>query len=201
MTHQAPFIFNLAPDKKIIILIEESDEPINADFECQIAFEDQGQRIFITQDSTLDIFISTLHKLLRKGVHQELLLHKSMIENPGYLYNQWLNEADTNLIYLTNQYHETYWVGFKYQLTSHVYTSWIYNNKKGDIIFEMTPIYPASLIDESNPIEVANYKKWMKNYQPVVTEIIPKEIAQQWLAQTTEISATLDKNSAKLHAQ
>lgn len=181
------YIFNLAPDKAIIITLEQNNLPIDADCPCHITFNYLDQKNFLTQDTTLESFIAPFHKLLRKGLHQQIKLHPSMVANPGYLYNQWLNEENSNLFNITDQHNEINWVGFKYQLTNHPYASWIYNNAQGDIIFEMTAVYPASLINENNPIEVQAYKKWMQNYKPFIHEIISKETAQQWLQQTTEI--------------
>ena len=67
------------------------------------------------------------------------------------------------------------------------FNSWLYNDKDGNVIFEITPFYPwHGESKKSNP-DFITYKQFMKNYKPILKTIIPKENLIQWIAQAKEL--------------
>ena len=74
------------------------------------------------------------------------------------------------------------------------FESWLYNNKEGNIIFEITPFYPwHNVTKKANP-EKISYKKWIKDYKAVVKTIIPKENLKQWITQAEEVAKNYKLN-------
>lgn len=79
-----------------------------------------------------------------------------------------------------SQYH---WVSNDHKHIPPYYSSWFYNDEKGNIIFEITPNYPWHNITKKTNPEKISYKEWIKDYKPTAKTIIPKENLQQWIKQ------------------
>lgn len=187
--------FKLDLEEKISIHIDE--EAFNSIGCCSISkvfFHQKNIKYKLFHDLTL----FTLEKFsffLEQALTSKLLLHESITQDIGYLWNQELQDKPG----LTYQYKEGIkkWVGIDNHLWSTrskdtlKLASWLYNDNNKNIIFEITPTYPWYLCEENyarNKFQsYIPYEEWIKNYKPLLIRIIPREIAQQWLNQAQEI--------------
>lgn len=67
------------------------------------------------------------------------------------------------------------------------YSSWLFNDKDGNIIFEITPYHYWPLDEEDIDPNCDSYKEFLKNYKVTVRTIIPKERFKQWIIQAKEL--------------
>ena len=75
---------------------------------------------------------------------------------------------------------------------------WIYNDKEGNIVLEITPPF-ATLFFEAYPEEEPiSFDEWMKDYKPLLVTTISKQTAQQWVQQIDDL---IKKTSAKIETQ
>jgi len=154
--------------------------------------------------SIIDDYAEVLKTKLTLALSNELKLHPSIQKNIGYYWNQDLNEENPNLVFNREKESKS-WIGNIHFLwatdsskKNQRYGTWLYNDKHGNIIFEVTPTYPDTFIDTQDPVDVKAYQEWMeKSYQPFYTHIISKEAAQQWLDQANLILETI-KNNVKM---
>jgi hypothetical protein len=93
-----------------------------------------------------------------------------------------------------------FWIGLRYHWLgspggiSPVISTWLYNNQHGDIIMEVTPSYRWHFDDPGPGEEYSTYKQFMKAYQPLLLQIIPKEIATIWLQQIRVVEKKIEQN-------
>ncbi len=183
-------------NKKIICYSEEDLKIIDGYSQAQVFFcDDNNQSYQIDGESTVNIFLLTLQKLLKKSLFGNLVLDDSVHNNIGYVWNQWINDSTVILPDYTDNNNDTYWVGLRYELSSYDAVAWVYNDKDYNIIFEVTPAYPLGCIDQDNKSEVEKYQAWMKSYKSIYKTIIPVELVQTWLLQIQEILEIIDKNT------
>ena len=95
-----------------------------------------------------------------------------------------------------------YWWGISYIVgggfNGEKYTSgWLYNDEQGQIIFEVTENYFWHFEDESEGEHYITYQEFMKNYKPLITRIIPHEVARRWLAQCEHLLEQICENEKK----
>ena len=193
--------FKLQKNTIMDIYSEDNLQAITHYSYSTVIFNQNNQTYTISREFPLHLFLSILQKLLKKSLHNNLQLNPSINHDIGYLWNEWINNNHTSLLYITDKNNETSWVGQQYQLSSDDYLSWIYNDEKQNIIFELTPAYPLGCIDQENEQEIKNYRKWIQSYTPLFKDIIPYHIAQEWIIQTEQILDIIDKNSEKLYPQ
>jgi hypothetical protein len=74
--------------------------------------------------------------------------------------------------------------------------SWMYNDDEGNIIFEVTPIYPYMYEDAEKEPSYVPYKEWIKDYKPLLIRKISKEVAQKWLKDANTIVEQINNNIA-----
>lgn len=162
-------------------------------------------RSVIIGKSIIDDYVQVLKKQLLLALANKLQLDASIQQDIGLYWNQELNEEDPSSI-LNYGINGNSWVGNKYFLwgtdSSKKYEqfgTWLYNNAQGDIIFEVTPVYPETFIDPMNIDEIQDYEQWMQNeYKPFLVRIIPKNIAMQWLEQIELILQKIRLNVAEI---
>src|SRR6185295_2879963 len=125
--------------------------------------------------------IIAFRDLLSKGLKNELQLHPSITEDIGYLKNimekhnqqefpddKWTKSS--NLVYENDEYYSL-WVGTQYLLWGHNdLKTWIYNDKTGNIILEVTPLYPDLFTEDKSTIKIS-YDVWIKSYKPFLIRI------------------------------
>jgi hypothetical protein len=151
-------------------------------------------------NTNINSAILVFYVLLKKAVKNKLKLHKSIIQDIGFLYNE-ESEGKEGFFY-TKLENRDYWIGNRSNLWSPVVIygnlqTWIYNNEAGDIIFEITPVYPYHYCDPEEEPNFIPYEEWMKDYKPFLIRTIPKDVAQRWLEQTKLLLKQIKKNIKK----
>lgn len=139
---------------------------------------------------------------LKLVLNKELFLHPSIKKNIGFYENQYRKKEDRkNLIYENNEYGR-FWIGVSYSLFSSCGKgnpdSWLYNDKDGSIVFEITPAYPWCYSEPEPDETFITYSEWMKTYQPYLKRVISKEVAQKWLVELQELTNIVEKISKTL---
>lgn len=201
-------VFNLNDTEKIIIKLEDHISLVHCCYQEFIVFKQNNNEYLLAKDSIrfkLQCFVS----ILSKALENKLLLHKSIISDIGYSYNEhrqgkagFVFEKDGNNDYET-------WVGYKYLLWGYEATSWIYNDNKENIIFEITPRFPGKATypdpaEQFSEDQIANslwYEEWIKDYKPILIRVIPRATAQQWLDQANQILEIIEENINRMRAE
>jgi len=143
--------------------------------------------------------IRDLRDLLKKALNNELILHKSITSDIGYLCNKY-HKSDKG--FLTEHIGSNIyrWIGYKYFLWEEYenrkrYMTWLYNDQNGNIILEVTPSYPFSYLSKKERAHYIPYKKWMLRYKPYLIATLSRETAQQWLEQAEYFVKTIEENT------
>jgi hypothetical protein len=204
-------IFTLTHLEKIIIKLDDSLELL-CDFCTAPIFFITNQKKYLLSTDCIQYNMRCFVKILKKALDCDLKLHESIQKNNsivsdiGYLYNEDLqNQSDLTIVKEPEEEYEL-WIGYKYGIWGDNIKTWIYNDKKGNIIFKLTPIFPGKFstgkLDPNDPEEMANflwYKEWIKSYKPILTRKIPKKIALQWLEQAEDIVKQIDHNIQQIN--
>jgi len=190
-------VFALTPQEKIIASLKDPLEFIGWDDAEPIIFSYQNNIIVIANGPTY-FNIRDLRDFLKKVLNNELLLHKSITEDIGYLVNEY-HKNETGFIIERFENGFEAWVGYKYLLwyaraNDEAYETWLYNDHNKNIIFEITPAYPYFYCDKKEEPNYVTYKKWIKIYKPYFKSIVPRNIAQFWLEQAEFIVNAIDNN-------
>ncbi len=175
----------ISNDSLPIEKLKESEDCLECTY-IDIAYVDEENNINIPFGfQATGSFISNMaiSDYLSKRLEGKAIYDKSVSGDLGFLYNQYCEE-------LIN-----FFVGFDYSFIAKLdrkagtaFESWLYNDKNGNIIFEITPFYPWNDPElEKDPRRVT-YKKFMKNYKPILQTIIPKESIKQWIKQGKELN-------------
>ena len=118
-------------------------------------------------------------KKLMNNTHQ---LDKLIVYDLGFEWNEFFND---NL--KSDKSFDYHWLSNSHKGIRPYYNSWLYNDKKGDVEFEITPFYPWYNVNKRTQPDRIPYKEWIKSYKPVVKTIIPKENFKQWIAQAEKM--------------
>ncbi|MBP6869767.1 hypothetical protein KBC04_02710 [Candidatus Babeliales bacterium] len=135
---------------------------------------------------------------LQKNLKNELQIHESIKQNLGFMYNQYCHQlpllSSEFVKILSKSGESSYWVGLDYDVwstyisTKSMLTTWLYNDDKGNIIFEVTPLYQWSFLpDEPEDPDFQTYEEFMKDYKPLITRVIPRQVAIEWLGQVMKV--------------
>ncbi|MBP9765436.1 hypothetical protein KBD08_03815 [Candidatus Babeliales bacterium] len=103
-------------------------------------------------------------------------LDQNVIPDLGFEWNQFFQ----GLIKKTDIIKKYYFVGNDHTEKRPYFNSWFYNDKEGNIIFEITPFYPWHYATKKECPDKIPYKEWIKNYQVTVRKVIPKETLIAW---------------------
>ncbi len=161
---------------------------------AKIYFIHEQQSLLIGQNPSGDI-LNQFAKNLGNALDNKLQLHESITQNLGFMINEYYHQ-----IFSPNS-ESSYWVGLNYEIWStmgdaNTYTTtWLYNDDKGDIILEITPLYTWSF--QENEIEnpmFTTYDEFIKNYKPILRRVIPHKIAQAWLKKAHQWYGIFYKN-------
>lgn len=158
--------------------------------ECQfctrmdIDYVDEKNNIYITFGYE---FIDEFYLFLAESERIQKLLQGKMCL-PKNTKNLGL---ELNEIYQNNKHShnilEYHWVSNSHKQVRPYYNSWLYNDKNKNIIFEITPFYPWFGATKKEHPEKISYKKWIKDYKPIVNVIIPEENIKKWIDQANEL--------------
>lgn len=198
--------FFLNDHEKIIILLEKQDDIIDFFYEASILLNINNHNIQIARGFIND-YVERLSIKLRCALSHELQLNLAIKKTLGYEWNEWLNEDNPNIVLLEDS-EGKYWPGINHFIygtnggAQNKFAIWLYNDLLNNIVFEITPLFPGTLVDWEDPVEVKAYQEWMKkSYKPFYTSIIPKEVAEQWLKQCKLLLQTIHDNTKMLDEQ
>ena len=186
--------FKLDNEHSIEFQLQDSCEAIHCCSEAQISLIEPTRCALLSSDSlrhNLQIF----EHQLTKALHNELILHESLKDDIGYLYNQELQEKP-GLSYKKWQGVDQ-WGGQDYMLWEGILVTWLYNNVEGSIILEATPVYPGNFMLPEEQETYQAYDEWIRNYSPYLIQTIPKKTAEKWLELTKKILAHIEENVKK----
>jgi hypothetical protein len=110
------------------------------------------------------------------------VLDSSIVHDIGFEWNQFFNNVSNK-----TKAFDYHWMCNDHKVIRPYYNSWLYNDKDGDIIFEITPFYPWHNVNKRTQPDRIPYKKWIKSYKPTVKTIIPKENFKRWITQVEEL--------------
>jgi hypothetical protein len=193
--------FPLNSTEKMIFDFEDDLNDIDYCYEVPVFFDLGLQKIILAHVFVYDA-MQKLSNSLQLALKNELLLHESIKRDIGYVYNEY---SCNELLQNSSQFVEIYsndrsfWVGYTYYVWSSCLrnvscVTWIYNDVKGDIVFEVTPLYVAC--DSEEPSYVP-YDEWLKSYKPYLVRKLSKETVQQWLGQAQYVMSQIDNNIAR----
>ena len=187
--------FKLNDHVNIIIRLNHPDDMINAGYEARFYFMYYNHRLLLSY-FFLQSNIWELKELLNNALNKKLFLDKYFTQDIGYYWNHALNQNDTY-----KRLGDDYSILKNYKFWGTNRCTWIYNDEQGNIIFEITPLYPHTYTYKKRKRSYNYFLKWMQSYKPIYKQIISREIAQQWIDQADQIIAEIDKNTAELYAQ
>jgi len=185
------FIFYLNDTECISITLHKPHDIIHCCYEIPLFFMKNKEKILLSKDSIREL-IEIFNGLLKKALLINLKLPASISTNIGYLFNKEINEEHEN---------ENIWVGWKYKIWSYLTATWIYNDELGNIILEITPVYPKTFRDPEEDLDMQDYQNWMKSYNPILIRTIPRNIAETWLKQTEDILEEIKANVKMLQGK
>ena len=188
--------FKLNDHAKIIIQLHHQNDVIDAGYEARLYFIHYNHRLLLSY-SFVRTDIGELRKLLNKALNDELQADEIFTQDIGYSWNHTLNQKDIS----NGIFGENFDILNYYKPWSAGRCTWIYNNEQGNIVFEITPLYPHTYTYKKRKRSYNYFLKWMQFYKPIYKQIISREIAQQWIDQANQIIAEIDKNTAELYAQ
>lgn len=181
------------------IQLHHIDDIIHCCYQAPIILHMKNSQTCIANEDVQE-YAERLATLLKLALSFSLKLDHSIIHNIGYQWNQDMNDKNSNLLY-EQENNIKNWIGTKYLLWStsdaspQQFGTWLYNDSKNNIIFEITPIYPDTFVNQENPQEIKAYQEWMaKEYTPFFTHIISTDIAMQWLHQANIILQIIKSN-------
>ena len=164
--------------------IHVTPEPIQKDYceacaECTITYVNEKLGINIQFGYTE---AETFHGLFGFKGYNDLLNNKLFFDNnkridPGFEYNQYCQDLIKNSDVVDKYFFESN----SHKNIQPFYTSWFYNDKEGNIIFEISPLYPwINTENAESQSEFIAYDTFMKNYKVIVHKIIPKKKFIEW---------------------
>lgn len=187
--------FKLNDHAKIFLRLHHQDDVIDAGCEAQIFLKNYNYQYSIAY-SYVRSDIETLESLLKKALSNELQLDEYFTHDIGYYWNFYLNK-DNKIDKLNEDYSELR----NYFIFDSLFPTFIYNDIDGNIIIIIIPLYPHVLSRKKRKRSYNYFLKWMQSYKPIYKQIIPRDLALQWIDQAAQIIAEIDKNTAELRTQ
>jgi len=198
MTSMRELVLKLLEFDYIKIVPENNLKFEDIDYCCGnlFAYFVNNQILRIGQETPGEFFEPFIENL-KKTIHGKLLLHDSLVKNLGFMINEYYHaeyprDKNTFVEVVGSNGKTRFWVGLNYQVWTtfadadlHVST-WLYNNTNGDIVLEVTPDYKWHFsVLEGKPEDpnFVTYEEFMKDYNPLLRRVIPREIATEWLDQ------------------
>lgn len=192
----------LSNSEYVKIIASENINWAEIDFCCSniIAYfmDNKNEHFAIGRETAGDFFIPLIGNF-KKTINNKLKLHESIIQNLGFMENEYCHDLPHEKIkffmvpMITGQ--GTYWIGSNYGVwnfsdknVNPYINTWLYNDSEGNIIFEVTPLYKWSFLpDDLQDPNFVTYEEFMKDYKPLIHRVIPKKVAIKWLKQTMKV--------------
>jgi len=194
----------------IKIITKDSINFDEVDFCCstfQAFFLDNKQQSLCIGQQFAGMFFEEFIQRLKKVVDGKLPLHESITQNLGIMENKLridFPRKNKKFIMVSSHSGESmYWVGVNYEvwttfddINPHVAT-WLYNDKEGNIILEVSKLYKWAFIrkNRKDP-EYETYDEFMKDYKSLIHRVIPRDVAIQWLKDSMKVYRSFFENEA-----
>jgi hypothetical protein len=185
-------IFLINEEEKIVLNSQDPLDEITCCYDGLISLIQGERKILLSDDDILEN-MRVLAILLQEALNNSLLLDLSL-SDIGFVYNQYCDFlwSEEFLLSVDNFSYEgdknKDWIGMRYHLwAGGNNVTWLYNDKSGAIILEVTPLYPYLHTDPQEEPKYIFYEKWIKDYRPHFVRTIPRERAQEWLIQAHKI--------------
>jgi len=190
------YSINFLVDQKtnINISLKDSLDELNPCYEEDIFIVINSIRIPIASGPIYNN-LQALSEKLEKSLKNELPLHESINQDIGYLCNEYYND-DTDFI--EKKYNNRFlWIGYdnyiwEFSSKDQGSTTWLYNDREGKIILEITPDYPYFFCDPKETLNYIPYKEWIQLYKPYLTITLPKIVTKKWLMQIEYIIKAIE---------
>ncbi len=175
--------FMLADKQYIYILPKDMEKDYCAVcIECDIFYVDENEGLKIKFGNTeVDSFYGIFgFKGSEELLKNKLFFDVNVRKDPGFEYNQYCQD----IIKKSDVVDKYFFCSNSHKDDDLLYTSWFYNDKNGNIIFEISPFYPWFNVENpQNNVGFVTYEAFMKNYKVVIHKMISKKIFLQWLQQ------------------
>lgn len=195
-------IFEINKVQKIIIknLCFEGGHTYRYD-PVEIIFKDGETEYIISQNDFLNHETDTLYYYLQDAIANKLTLDKSIKCNIGFLWNEYLQDKEHDLIMSEHEGLKS-WIGTRYLLFSgNNIDTWMYN-KNNKIFIEFTPSYKWHHSDPKQDEDFVSYEDWIKEYEPIKLVEIDSNIASVWLQKLEALMKEIKSNDSKyLHKE
>ena len=197
--------FNFDGTKKEALVINEPIDSIVLFDLINISF--YGKNNYPLGQDCFNYLIRRIKAFFKRALENKLKLHLSLSDKAessllGYQWCKYLKKNDRKDLVCGKESEGVGWVGYRHALfeSSSEFrpSTWLYNDEHGNIIFELTPVYPWFDSKPESGETFIKYSEWMKNYQPILTRTISKETAQQWIKQIDELIKVVKKNDKRL---
>ena len=188
-------IFTLNDHTKIMIQFKYFTDKINIDDQAKFIFQYYNYKTFLSYDF-FKFQISDFNNCLKFALSNELQIDTCFTKDIGYYWNYYCSKDTYPQLSFNNKPN--------YSILSDrlIFNSaFIYNDKQGNLVLNVTSCYPHRYSRKKRKPSYKYFLKWMQNYKPIYKQIIPREVAQQWINQATQIITEIDKNTEELHTQ
>lgn len=203
MINSSKIILALGDHEKIIIQYQGSLNEIDCCYEDSIIFKHNNSEIILVHD----FLYHNLHGLsimLKSALDKKLRLDKTITQDLGFLFNQYSayicgeKFEESGCCDLVCAHNVSHWSGDKYNIWSKGgWSTWIYNNPDGSIIFEVTPFYPFMYCDPEDEPNYIPYCDWIKTYKPYFIQEISTVMALAWCKQLDNLLNQIKNNTKK----
>ena len=167
-------------DARYIHLISESisNNDCEACSHCKLYYIDEkfGLNILFGYTESDNFKGSFGWKPIEPLLNNERFFDTDKKKDPGFELNQYQQGLIKHSDVITN-YH---FVDNNPLEISPQYSSWMYNDKNGNIIFEISPIYDFFGIKNKKNLNFISYQNFIKTYKVIVHEIISREKLIEW---------------------
>ncbi|MBI2352856.1 hypothetical protein HYV11_01265 [Candidatus Dependentiae bacterium] len=182
----------LTCDKTKSIQIVSDNLPIEQVYICyhlEMYWCEDKEKIIIGKNDAGG-FLEKFELLLPLVLEQKLVLDVSIQKSLGFYLNEIFADRES-FVNLKYEYYDSCaysdWIGMHYFMTSTcaphdpVVTTWMYNDINGDIVLEVTEMFSWSEQEVASSEEMDRYFEFLKNFKPILKQVIPKKVAEQWL--------------------
>jgi hypothetical protein len=193
--------FKLSETEYISISTNATEEELYRYDDVMVSFYSKDKRYDLLDDYLI-IALERFNFVLEAAVNKKLLLHDSIRQDIGYMWNEYLHKRG-DFFYKEGQSGNSYWVGRDYKIWESSRDcnvsccTWLYE-KNGKFFFEITSDYPWHFSyppSEKNKPPLS-YNKFIKTYKPYVLREVSLEILQQWLKETERLLNIIIANDA-----
>lgn len=128
--------------------------------------------------------------ILIKALAGELKLNPIVQEDVGLAYNKY-KKADRYGMPGVNRPENTDYLFYDHHRIwcSNSSSTWLYNDASGSIIIEVAPDYRWDIYKKRR--QIIPYKSFIKNYKPILKQVLSYDIALRWLKHTIDLMESM----------